>query len=160
MSAQLASGPRCSHSTGQELASRPASAGGSSTVPEHKKRALRLRSTVSLTQGPLPSVEEETSFAWSGWGFKGQHWLMQDCRSPELAQLHPGDTNIETLLSHVSSPSLQNACQRVTLSLSLLSSFTQLLRKWPRASQTGSTEFPIMCRTQRPGVPGCMDPAI
>lgn len=139
MSAQLASGPRCSHSTGQELASRPASAGGSSTAPEHKKRALRLRSTVSPTQGPLPSVEEETSFAWSGWGFKGQqHWLVQDCRSPGLAQLHPENANTETCLSHVSSPSLQNACQRVTLSLSLLSSFTQLLRKWPKQAALSS----------------------
>lgn len=138
MSAQLASGPRCSHSTGQELASRPASAEGSSTAPEHKKRPLRLRSTVSPTQGPLPSVEEETSFAWSEWGFERQHWLMQDCRSPGLAQLHPENANTETCLSHVSSPSLQNACQRVTLSLSLLSSFTQLLWKWPKQAALSS----------------------
>lgn len=121
-------------------------------MPESKKGAWRLRSTVPTSQGPATSVD--ASFVRPGLGFEGQHRSMQDCQSLALARLILEDANGQEFYPMCLILSIMLA-KGVTFPLSPQSSFIQLLWKWPRASQIGRIKFPNPCRAQLLSVPGC-----
>lgn len=114
-------------------------------MPENKKGAWRLRSTVPTFQGPATAVD--ASFVWPGLGFEGQHRSMQDCRSLVLARLILKDANGQEFypMCLILSKMLGKG---VTFPLSPQSSSIQLLWKWLRASQIGRIKFPHLCRAQ------------